>query len=135
MTFGPSWDNMRHVHNSLYMINLTSRVMWPNGTGKNTTKSSTGSQFLSLRKFTTGYETIVLLKEFIAPEQINMSFAFAYMEFQAKECWTQWNLYSPLSSCHFQYFTHCWILLVGFHDCQYLYWKGVPLIWPWFLIP
>ena len=35
-----------------------------------------------------------------------MSFAFAYMEFQAKEFSTQWNLYSPLSSYHFQYFTH-----------------------------
>ena len=28
-------------------------------------------------------------------------------------------IFSPLSSCHFHYFTHGWILLIGFHDCQY----------------
>ena len=28
-------------------------------------------------------------------------------------------IFSPLSSCHFHHFTYGWILLIGFHDCQY----------------
>ena len=39
-----------------------------------------GSRF---DKFITGYETC--FKKFIAPEQINMSFTFTYIKFQAKQ--------------------------------------------------
>ena len=142
MTFSSSWDNMRHAHNSLYMVILTykpditgyvtKRNEKKKRNGKNTTEPSNGSRFKFWPEFWQIYNLAMerAFKKFIAPEQINMSFTFAYIKCQAKQCSTHWNLLLFFSlCCHFQYFTHGWILLIGFHDCRhYLYWKGVPLI-------
>ena len=79
------WNMSTTVHTSVLVI-LTykadikghvtngTREKW---TGKNSTESSNGSRF----KFRQIYNWLwnVLLKKLIVPEQINMSFAFAYM--------------------------------------------------------
>ena len=92
------WNTSRTVYTSVmviltYKADIKGHVT--NGsrkkcTGKNSTKSSNGSQF----KFWQIYNWLwnVLLKKFIAPEQINMSFAFFYIKCQAKQFSTQWNL-------------------------------------------
>ena len=74
-------DNMRHVHNSLNMGNLQS---WHHGSCDQT----------ELEKKETGFK-----KEFVAPEQMNMSFPFADIKCQVKQFETQWTdllLFFPL---------------------------------------
>ena len=62
--------------------------------GKNTTESSNGSRFKFWPEFWQIYNLAMerAFKKFIAPEQINMSFTFAYIECQAKQFSTHWNL-------------------------------------------
>ena len=75
---------MKHVHNSLCMVILAYQA---DITGhacdqKEREKISQNLEIalgLSFDKFITGYETC-FQKKFIAPEQINMSFAFPYIK-------------------------------------------------------
>ena len=53
---------------------------------------------LSFCRSTTGYETC-FFKKIIAPEQINVSFAFANMKFQAKQFSAKWNLLLFIPLC------------------------------------
>ena len=67
----------------------------------------------------------MLLKQIIAPEQINMSFAFTYIKSQAKQFSALWDLlsFSPSVFLAFSVFHSRLNLFVGFRDCQYLYWN------------
>ena len=133
---------MRHVYNSLYMViltnkaDITSHVTKQNEkkwTGKNTTLTGYSNDYQFKLWQIYNWLWNVLLKKFITPEEIDMSFALSYIKCQTKQSSTPWNLLLFIPLClllfHFQYFTHSWILLTGFHDCQYLY-SGTPLIWP-----
>ena len=133
LTFGPSWDNMRHAHNSVsYLTRLTSWLMWPHRTRKtwtekNTTESSNGPRFTFWQIYNWLWN--MLFKKFIAPEQINMSFTFTYIKCQAKHFKPSVICYYFLASVFLSFLVfhpHGWILLIGFLDCQYLYWKEVP---------
>ena len=97
-------------------------------TGKNSTESSNGSRF----KFWQIYNWLwnVLLKKFITPEQMNMSFAFAYIKCQAKQFSAQWNLllFSPSVFLSFSVFHLRLNFTYRISWLSVLVLKGVPLI-------
>ena len=124
---------MRHVgHNSLCMVgilaykaDITVHVTKRNEkkmNGKKTTESSNCSWFKFWQIYTWLWN--VLLKQIIAPEQINMSFAFTYIKSQAKQFSALWDLlsFSPSVFLAFSVFHS------RLHFIRRISWLSVPVL-------